>query len=116
MRGGPLSLGELGHGLGSLRDGVLRELTGQDQADRGLHVTAADGATLVDAAKLRGLKGDLLEGVRHEVVDDGHTLLRDARLGVHLLEDAEDVRLPRLGALAALDGLGRRLLDGLRHG
>ena len=32
----PLSLGaaELRHGLGSLRDGVLRELSGKDQADR----------------------------------------------------------------------------------
>ena len=44
---GPLSLGELGHGLGALRHGVLRELTRQDQADRRLDVAAADGATLV---------------------------------------------------------------------
>ena len=117
---GPLSLGELGHGLGALRHGVLRELTRQDQADRRLDVAAADGATLVDAAELGGLEGNLLERVRDEVVDDGHALLGDARLRVHLLEDAEDVRLPGLGALALrlLDRrLGRGLLrDSLRHG
>ena len=115
---GPLSLGELGHGLGALRHGVLRELTRQDQADRRLDVAAADGATLVDAAELGGLERDLLERVRHEVVDDGHALLGDARLRVHLLQDAENISLPRLDALALglLDGrLGRGLLSDLRH-
>ena len=57
---------------------------------------------------LGGLKGDLLEGILNEVVDDGDALLGDAGLRVHLLQDLHDVGLVGSGALAALDGLGDR--------
>jgi hypothetical protein len=100
-----LGLGELGHGLGALRHGVLGELTWEDQADGGLDVTAAHRHALVDAAQLGGLQSDLFEGILNEVVDDGDALLGDASLRVHLLQDLHDVGLVGLDALAALDGL-----------
>ena len=109
-----LGLRELGHGLGALGHGVLRELAGQHEADRRLNVAARHGRTLVNAAQLRRLGSDFLERVRHEVVDDRDALFGDARLGVHLLHDLEDVAVEGGLALAALDdrGLGN-LLD--RH-
>ena len=59
-----LGLRELGHRLGALGHGVLRELTGQDKANRRLDVTAAHRHALVDAAQLGRLRGDLLERIR----------------------------------------------------
>ena len=61
-----LGRGELGHRLGALGHGVLGELTREDQANGRLHVAAAHGGALMDAAQLRGLGGDLLEGVLNE--------------------------------------------------
>jgi hypothetical protein len=49
--------------LGSLRDGVLGKLTGEDEADRGLDLTGGDGGLLVVSGKLGGLSGDALEDV-----------------------------------------------------
>ena len=109
----------LGDGLGALGDGVLGELTGEDQADGRLDLARREGALLVVAHELARLDGDALEGVVDERVHDRHGLGRDARVRVHLLQDAEDVRLPGLDSLALvlLDGrLGRGLLRGLRLG
>jgi hypothetical protein len=88
---------------------VLGELARQDEADGGLHVAAAHGRALVDAAQLGGLRGDLLERVGDEVVDDRNALLGDARLRVDLLHHLEDVAVVALDTLAAPD----RLLDGV---
>ena len=71
---GFLGLAELGHGLGALRHGVLGKLTRQDQADGRLHVAASHRHALVDAAELGRLRGDLLERVRDEVVDDSEVV------------------------------------------
>jgi hypothetical protein len=112
-----LGLGELGHRLGALRDGMLGELTREHKADGRLNVTAAHRHALVDAAQLGGLGRDLLEGVLNEVVDDGHTLLGDAGLRVHLLENLHDVRLVGHDTLAALLlDRGRLLSDLLDRG
>ena len=45
--------GELGHGLGALRDGVLGQLSGEDQAHGGLDLAGGEGGLLVDASELK---------------------------------------------------------------
>ena len=111
--------GELGHGLGALGDGVLGELTGEDEAHGGLDLAGGHGGLLVVAGELGRLGGDLLEDVVDEGVHDGHGLGGDAGVGVHLLEDLVDVDLVGLGLgllLAALAALGDGLLGGLLGG
>jgi len=76
--------GELGDGLGALRHGVLGQLPGQDQAHRRLDLARGHGGLLVVPGQLGGLRGDLLEDVVDEGVEDGHGLGADARVGVHL--------------------------------
>ena len=111
--------GELGHGLGALGDGVLGELTGEDEAHGGLDLAGGHGGLLVVAGELGRLGGDLLEDVVDEGVHDGHSLGGDAGVGVHLLEDLVDVDLVGLGLGllgAALAALGDGLLGGLLGG
>ena len=110
--------GELGDRLGTFGDGVLGELTGEDEAHGGLDLPGGDGGLLVVAGELGSLGGDLLEDVVDEGVHDGHGLGGDAGVGVHLLEDLVDVDLVGLGlgllrlAAGALDGLLGGLLGG----
>jgi len=42
-----LGAGVLGDGLGSLRDGVLGQFSGQEKPDRGLDLPGGDGGPLV---------------------------------------------------------------------
>jgi hypothetical protein len=51
-----LSRGELGDSLGTFRDGVLGELTGEDEADSGLDLAGGEGGLLVDARELHTLR------------------------------------------------------------
>ncbi len=78
-------------GLGALGNGVLGELTGEEEADGGLDLAGGEGRLLVVADELGGLTGDLLEDIVDEGVHDAHGLLGDASLGVNLLEDTVDV-------------------------
>jgi len=57
---------ELSDGLGALRDGVLGELTGEDETDGSLDLPRGDGLALVVAGKTAGLSGDALEDVLDE--------------------------------------------------
>jgi len=103
----------LGDGLGSLRDGVLGELSGQEEADGGLHLSAGEGVLLVVSDELGGLEGDLLEDVVDEGVHDAHGPLGDAGLGVDLLEHSVDVDGEGFGSpLLVLLGGGEPLLPG----
>jgi hypothetical protein len=86
-----LGAGVLGDGLGSLRDGVLGELTGQEEPDSGLDFPGGDGGPLVVVGEFAGLGGDALEQVVDEGVHDAHGLGGDSGVGVHLLEDLVDV-------------------------
>ena len=114
--GGNLGRGELGHGLGSLGDGVLGQLTREDEPDGGLDLPGGQRRLLVDALQLGGLGGDLLELVSDERVQDGHGLGGDSRVRVDLLEDLEDVELVRLDSLPlGLSSLLHVLLHGLRN-
>jgi len=83
--------GVLGDSLGALRDGVLGEFAGEEEADGGLDLSGGKGVLLVVSDELGGLEGDLLEDVVDEAVHDLHRSLGDASLGVDLLEDSVDV-------------------------
>ena len=81
----------LGHSLGSLRHGVLGELTGQEQTDGSLDFPGGDGGTPVVVGKTRGLGSDALEDIIHKAVHDGHGLAGDTSVRVDLLQHFVDV-------------------------
>ena len=117
-----LGAGVLGDGLGSLRDGMLGQLSGQEETDSGLDLPGGDGGPLVVVGKTAGLSSDTLKDIVDKGVHDAHGLGADTGVRVHLLEDLVDVdgigllSLAVLGLLVALgDGFGgfAGLLDGL---
>ena len=117
-----LGAGVLGDGLGALRDGVLGELTGEEQPDSGLDLARGDGGPLVVVSQTGGLGGDPLEQIVDERVHDAHGLGGDTGVRVDLLQHLVDVDsiglLPPLLLLllvSLLDGLGglARLLSSL---
>ena len=92
-----LGAGVLGHSLGSLRYGVLGQLTGQEETDSGLDLSAGDGGPPVVVGQTGSLGGDALEDIVDKAVHDGHGLAGDTGVGVHLLQhfvDVDGVRLP----------------------
>ena len=107
-----LGAGVLGDGLGSLRDGVLGQLSGQEETDGGLDLARGDGGPLVVVSQTASLGGDALEDVVDEGVHDGHGLGGHSGVGVHLLQHLVDLDgvgfLPLL--LALLVTLGDVLL------
>ena len=110
--------GELGDGLGALRDSVLGELAGEDESDGSLDLSGREGGLLGAAGQLGGLLGDSLEDIVDEGVQDGHASLGDADVGVDLLQHLVDVGRVGLGALGGsllggglLGGLGSSLLS-----
>ena len=106
--------GVLGHRLGALRDSVLGKLTREKQTDSSLHLTGREGSLVVVTTKLTGLSGDLLKGIVDEGVHDGHGLLGDTGLRVHLLQHLVDVGVEGFDTLLLLLRDGRSgLLGGL---
>ena len=95
--------GVLGHGLGSLGNGVLGEFSWQEESDGGLDFSGGESVLLVVSDELGGLGSDLLEDVVDEGVHDGHGSLGDASLWVNLLEDSVDVDSERFDSLLLLD-------------
>ncbi len=86
-----LGAGVLGDDLGSLRHGVLGEITRQEKTDSGMDLSGGDDGTPAVVGKTGGLGSDALEDVVHEVVHDGHGLAGDSCVRVHLLQDLVDV-------------------------
>ena len=107
-----LGAGVFGDSLGSLRDGVLGQLSGQEETDSSLDLPGGDGGPLVVVGKTTGLSSDTLKDIIDEGVHDAHGLGADTGVGVHLLEDLVDVDGIRLLSLAVL-GLLVTLGDGL---
>ena len=107
-----LGAGVLGDGLGAFRDGVLGELTREEEADSSLHFPGGEGVLLVVADEAGALSGDLLEDVVDEGVHDGHGSLGDSGLWVDLLEDSVDVDGESLGSLSLWGGLSGGFLGG----
>merc|ERR1740117_1080648 len=108
--------GVLGDGLGAFGNGVSSELSGEDESDGGLDLTAGEGLSLVVSDESGGLTGDSLEDVVDEGVHDAHGLLGDTGLGVDLLEDTVDVDGEGLDSLLVSGGSGSDLLGGFSGG
>ena len=86
-----LGAGVLGHGLGALGDGVLGQLSGEEEPHRGLDLPGGDGGPLVVVGQTGGLGSDPLEDVVDKGVHDAHGLGGDTGVGVHLLQHLVDV-------------------------
>ena len=92
-------------GLGALRDGVLGQLSGQEEPDGGLDLPGGDGGPLVVVGELAGLGSNPLEEIIHEGVHDTHGLGGDSSVRVDLLQhlvDVDGVGLLPLGPLLLL--------------
>ena len=116
-----LSKQELGDCLGSLRDSMLGELTGEHKSNSGLDFMGLEGCLLVVGGKLSSFAWDALKDITDEGVHNAHSLLVDACVWVDLLEHLVDVGGVGFGALLAtlllsisggFDNLGRCLLGG----
>ena len=81
----------LGDGLGSFRDGVSGEFSGEDELDSRLDFPGGESSSLVESDELGAFGGDSVEGVVDEGVHDVHGLLGDTDVGVDLLEDLVDI-------------------------
>jgi hypothetical protein len=95
-----------GDGLGTFRDGVLGQLTRENQTNRCLDFARRDGGTLVVGSELGSLGGDSLENVVDKRVHDGHGLVGDTSFRVDLLQDLVDVGRVSLFSRLLLDGFG----------
>ena len=107
-----LGAGVLGDSLGSLRDGVFGQLTGQEEPDSSLDLPGGDGGPLVVVGKTAGLGGDALKEIIDKRVHDAHGLGGDTGIGVHLLEnlvDVDGIRFLPLLVLLLLVTLGNSL-------
>ena len=91
-----LGAGVLGDGLGSLRDGVLGQLSGKEETDGGLDLARGDRGPLVVVSQTASLGGDALKDVVDKRVHDGHGLGGHSGVGVNLLQDLVDVDGVRL--------------------
>ena len=97
--------GELGDSLGSFADGVLGELTWEEESDGGLDLAGGESVLLVISDESGTLSGDLLEDIVDEGVHDGHGSLGDSSLWVDLLEDSVDVDREGFASLLLWGGL-----------
>ena len=86
-----LGAGVLGDSLGSLRHGVLGQLSGQEKTDSSLDFSGGDGAPSVVVSQTGSFSSDALEDVVDKGVHDGHGLGADSSVRVHLLQDFVDV-------------------------
>lgn len=91
----------LGDGLGALADGVLGELTWEEETDGSLDLSGGESVLAVVSDESGALSGDLLEDVVDEGVHDAHGSLGDTGLWVDLLEDSVDVDREGLGSSTA---------------
>jgi hypothetical protein len=80
-----LGAGVLGDNLGSPRDSVLGQLSGEEETGSGLDFASSDGRPPVVVSKLGSLSSNALEDVLDKRVHDAHGLGGDASVRVDLL-------------------------------
>lgn len=80
-----------GDSLGSFRDGVFGQLSGEQESHGSLDFPTGDGAPLVVVGKARGFGSDSLKDVVDEGVHDRHGFAGNTSVGVNLLQDFVDV-------------------------
>ena len=83
--------GVFGYSLGSFRDGVFGQFSGEEKSDSGLDFPGGDGGPLVVVGQTASLGGDTLEQIVDKGVHDGHGLGGDSGVGVDLLQHLVDV-------------------------
>ena len=98
--------GEFGDGFGTLRDGVLGELSWKDESDSRLDFSGGEGGSLVVLDELGGFTGEFTEDVVDEGVHDGHGSLGDTGLWVNLLQHSVDINGERFDSLLLSDDHG----------
>lgn len=86
-----LGAGVFGDGFGAFADGVLGQLTGQQQTDGGLNFPTGDRRPLVVVRQARRFGGNAFKNVVDERIHDAHRLARNAGVRVHLLQNFVDV-------------------------
>jgi hypothetical protein len=109
-----LSRRVLGHSLGTFRDGVLGQFSGQQQTDGSLDFAGRDGALSVVAGNATSFSSDTFEDIVDKGVHDAHSLGGDTSLGMDLLQHLVDI-----GGVAFLSlsvTLGSSSLGGLGSG
>jgi hypothetical protein len=89
---------------------VLGEFSRKEKSDSSLDLSGRKGGLLVVARQSGRLKGNALEDIVDERVQDGHASLGDTSVGVNLLQHLVDVGAIGLGSLGVL--LASSLLGG----
>ena len=108
-----LGAGVLGDGLGALRDGVLSQLSGEEEPHRSLDLPGGDGGPLVVVSQTGSLSSDSAEDIVDKRVHDAHGLAGDTGVGVDLLQnlvDVDGIGLLPLSLALLLVSLGNGLL------
>ena len=77
--------------LGSFRDSVSSEFSGEDELDSRLNFSGRESSSFVESNELWAFSGNSVESIMNEWVHDVHGLLWDTNVGVYLLEDLVDV-------------------------
>lgn len=112
-----LAASVLGDSLCALANGVLGQLSGEQETDGSLDLPGGEGGTAVVVSQARSFGSNALENVVYKGVHDGHGFAADASVRVHLLQhlvDVDGIALPPpLPALLVSGTLGFRLRGGL---
>ena len=86
-----LGAGVLGDGLGTFRDGVLGQFSGEEEPDGSLDLPGGDGGPLVVVGQFGSFSSDTLKEIVDEGVHDAHGLGGDTSVGVDLFQHLVDV-------------------------
>ena len=89
----------LSDGLGTLRDGVLSELTWEEETDSSLDFSGREGCLIVVTNEATSFECETLEEIVDERVHDCHSTARDTSIWVNLLQHLVDVRRVSLNTL-----------------